>query len=147
MIWTVYPTSIIPSVFRCQELISFSFFFPFPLSHDIKPHPLLPLLSRAVVIATHWLAERSAGFHWTWLTSRDRVNEATWQRGLMIRFIIVSGRRFRAPGGESTSAEGFVVGVVVVVGGGGANVPDWSTSSNWVPWQREGRNTSSNRFS
>lgn len=46
-------------------------------------------------------------------------------------------RRFLAPGGESTSAEGFVVDVVVA-GGGGANVPDWSTSSNWVPWQREG---------
>lgn len=27
MIWTIYPTSIIPSVFRCQELISFFFSF------------------------------------------------------------------------------------------------------------------------
>lgn len=54
-------------------------------------------LSKAVVIATHWLAERSARSHWMWLTSHDWVNEAIWQQRLMIGFIIFCGWHFLAP--------------------------------------------------
>lgn len=71
-------------------------------------------LSRAVGIATHWLAERRARSHWMWLTSHDWVNEAMWQWRLMIRFIILHDRHFLAPW-NSTSVE----------------CSDWSTFS-WV---------------
>lgn len=54
-------------------------------------------LSRAVVIATHWLAESSARSHWMCLTSHNWVNEAMWQRRLMIWFIISHHRHFLAP--------------------------------------------------
>lgn len=76
-------------------------------------------LSRAVVIATHWLAEGSARSHWTWLTSHDWVNEAMWQQRLMIWFIIFRGWHFLAP--EIAHQLSFFYC--------GANLSDWSTSS------------------
>lgn len=94
MIWI---TSLSPVILRTGQASSFDIwqqewgflcFF-----QDIKTwfH-----LSRAVVIATHWLAE-CVCVCVCWLTSHDWVNEATWQRRLMIRFIIFGGGHFLAP--------------------------------------------------
>lgn len=60
-------------------------------------HQITFSLSRAVVIATHWLSERSVCSHWMWLTSHDWVNEAMWQQRLVIWFIIFRDRHFLTP--------------------------------------------------
>ena len=98
MIWF---TSTSPVILRTGQASSFDiwrrecFFYLF-FFQDIKTR--FPLW-RAVVIATHWLAERVGGTrsHWTWLTSHDWVNEATWQRRLIIWFVIFGGGHFLAP--------------------------------------------------
>lgn len=94
-------------------------------------------LSRAVVIATHWLAEESARSHWTRLTSHDWVNEAMWQQRLMIWFIIFRGWHFLAP--EIAHQLSFVFFIVEQIFLTEAHPP-------LVLWQG-GRSTSSTRFS
>lgn len=91
--WTDFsPVVSRRSSVSAQPLFMPSLFFFFFSRHQTR----FPL-SRAVVIATHWLAERSARSDWMWLTSHDWVNEAMWQRRLMIWFIISHDRHFLAP--------------------------------------------------
>lgn len=55
-------------------------------------------LSRAVVIATHWLAERRDLSLDVVLASRDWVSESMWQWRRVICLIVFRGRQFLAPG-------------------------------------------------